>query len=241
MSSLYQNKKKPIKISVVQISSFIVDILIIELFTVISFVDIKCFSYNTVNDKFVRYFNIFCVFMQFRLLKNVKIDTKSIKKIICLNINFLNHKSKKVCMYIFNKTLNYDIMLKLFWIQKNNVWINAKNNLLFVKKSETKIHQKNKKINGECHSISTVAYIIWMKKAKKNKNEKTIQSFIANMIDIEKTLTPKKKINLKKNLFKLYQDFTRLFEFKKTNKLLLFKKPEINHFIQLKKINDKIL
>ena len=44
----------------------------------------------------------------------------------------------------------------------------------------------------------------------------------------------------KKNLLKKYQDFTRLFEFKKTNKLFSFKKSKINHFIELKKINVKI-
>ena len=105
-------------------------------------------------------------------------------------------------MYIFNKTLNYNMLLKLFWIKKNNVWINAKNKQLYIKKSETRIHQQNKKITVECHCISTVVYAIWMKKIKKNKNKKIIQCFIANMIDIKKTLTPKKNINLKKNYSK---------------------------------------
>ena len=80
-----------------------------------------------------------------------------------------------------------------------------------------------------------------MKKVKKNKNKKTVQCFITNMTDIKKTLTSKKNINLKKKLFKKYQNFTRLFEFKKTNKLFSFKKSKINHFIKLKQINDKIL
>ena len=50
----------------------------------------------------------------------------------------------------------------------------------------------------------------------------------------------KKNINSKKKLFKKYQDFTSLFEFKKANNLFSFKKPKINHFIELKKINGKI-
>ena len=156
--------------------------------------------YNIVNDKFVWYFNISCVFIQFYFLKNVRNDTKSIKKIICLNIDFLNHKNKKICMYVFNKTLNYNMLLKLFWTKKNNVWINAKNKWLYIKKSKTKIHQQNIKITVEYHFISTAMYAIWMKKIKKDKNEKTIQCFIANMIDIKKTLTFKKNINLKKKI-----------------------------------------
>ena len=74
-------------------------------------------------------------------------------------------------------------------------------------------------------------------KVKKNKNKKIVQCFITNMIDIKKTLTSKKNINLKE---KLYQNFRQLFEFKKTNKLFSFKKPKINHFIEFEKMNDKI-
>ena len=85
---------------------------------------------------------------------------KSIKKIIGLNIDFLNHKKKRICMYIFNETLNYDMLLNLFLIQKNNVRINAKNKRLYIKKSKTKIHQQNKKITVECYSVSAVAYAI---------------------------------------------------------------------------------
>ena len=61
------------------------------------------------------------------------------------------------------------------------------------------------------------------------------------MIDIKKPLTPKKNFNLKKNLFQKYQNFIWLFEFKKANGLFSFKKPTINHFIKLEKINDKNL
>ena len=114
MSFSYRNKKKPLKNSFIQINSFILDILNNGFFVVIAFVDIKYISYNIVNDKFVWHFNISHVFIQFCFLKNVKNDTKSIKKIICLNIDFLGHKNKKNCMYIFNKMLNYDMLLKLF-------------------------------------------------------------------------------------------------------------------------------
>ena len=125
-----------------------------------------------------------------------------LKKIICLNIDLLNHKNKEICMYIFNKTLNYDMLLKLFWFKKNNVRIDVKNKWLYIKKSKTKIHQQNKKITVECHSISTAVYAIWMKKAKKDKNKKTIQYFIASMIDIKKALTSKKMSIWKKNYSK---------------------------------------
>ena len=168
----YQNKKKPIKNLVVQINSFVVDILINKFFVVIAFVDIKCFLYNIVNDKFIWHFNILRVFIQFCSLKNIKNDTKSIKKIICLNIDFLNHKNKRICMYILNETLNYNMLLELFWIKKNDVWINAKNKRLYIKKSQTKIHQQNKKITVECHPISAAVYAIWIKKAEKNKIKK---------------------------------------------------------------------
>ena len=53
MLFLYQNKKNPKKIYVLQINSFIVDILINGFSVVIVFVYIKCFFYNIVNDKFV--------------------------------------------------------------------------------------------------------------------------------------------------------------------------------------------
>ena len=61
------------------------------------------------------------------------------------------------------------------------------------------------------------------------------------MIDREKTLTSKKNVNLEKKLFKKFQNFKWLFEFKKKNKLSAFKKSKMNHFIELKKINGKIL
>ena len=80
MSFSYQNKKKSIKNSVVQIDLFIVDILINGFFVVIAFFDIKCFLYNIVNDMFIQRFNISRVFIQFHILKNVKGDMKSIKK-----------------------------------------------------------------------------------------------------------------------------------------------------------------
>ena len=122
--------KKFHKNSFVEINSFIVDIWINRFFVVNAFVDIKCFLYDIVNDKFEWHFNILHVFIQFRFLKTVKNDKKSIKKIIRLNINFLNHKNKKICMYIFNETFNSDILLELFWTEKNDVWINAKNKWL---------------------------------------------------------------------------------------------------------------
>ena len=162
----------------------------------------KYFLYDIINNKFVWHFNISHVFIQFHFLKNVRSDTKSIKKIICWNIDFLNHKNKEICMYIFNQTLNYDMLLGLFWIKKKNVWINTKNKWLYIKKSKTKIHQQNKKITIECHPMSVVVYVIWMKKVKKNKNKKTIQCFITNMIDIKKHWRQKKTSIWKKNYSK---------------------------------------
>ena len=54
----------------------------------------------------------------------------------------------------------------------------------------------------ECHPVSTVLYAIWIKKIKKDKNKKTIQCFIASMIDIIKTLMSKKTSIWKKNYSK---------------------------------------
>ena len=65
MSFLSQNKKKLIKNLVIQINSFIVDILINGFFVVIVFVDTKCVLYDIVNDKCVKHFDISRVFIQF--------------------------------------------------------------------------------------------------------------------------------------------------------------------------------
>ena len=79
-----------------------------------------------------------------------------------------------------------------------------------------------------------------MKRVQKNKNKKNHTMFPCKHDWHKKNIDAKKNINLKKKLFKKYQDFIWLFEFKKTNKLFSFKKSKINHFIKLKKINDEI-
>ena len=114
-------------------------------YIIIAFVDIKSFLYNIVNDKFVQHFNISCVFIQSCLLKNVIDDMKSIKKIIYLNINFLNQKNKEICMYIFNKTLNYNMLLKRFWIKKT-MWESMQKTYDYTSKNQNqKFINKTKK------------------------------------------------------------------------------------------------
>ena len=68
-----------------------------------------------------------------------------------------------------------------------------------------------------------------------------MELFAIFLINIQKTLRLKKKINLKEFFSKFYQDkdYFNLFTKTDNKRLFLLKEPRINHKIKLKKVNRK--
>ncbi|KAF2188161.1 hypothetical protein K469DRAFT_566371, partial [Zopfia rhizophila CBS 207.26] len=66
-----------------------------------------------------------------------------------------------------------------------------------------------------------------------------IRIFIVLLVDIQKALALKLKLDFRILFSKAYQKHLKLFLEKKVNKLLLLQGPRINYYIKLKKINRK--
>lgn len=76
--------------------------------------NIECFLYNIINSNFVERHHILHILIKFRIFLNVKQNANQIKKTVHLNINLNKYKNQKIYMYLFNETLNYDMLLRLF-------------------------------------------------------------------------------------------------------------------------------
>lgn len=124
-------------------------------------------------------------------------------------------------------------------MQKNDVRIDAKGKRMYIKATNIRFRQNDKETELNCLSISAAAYRLWINKAKKNKNKGAVQCFAASMADIEKALAPKKKVDLKKTLPEQYQEFVRLFEPKEADKLPPLRGRDIDHCIELEKVNGE--
>ena len=228
-----RTKKKSVK----QVNSFTVQVLINEVCWSKTLVDTECLSYGVINSKFVERHNISRIAIEPRDLLRVGQSNDQIKKIVRLNIDLDGHKNKRVYMYVLNETLSYDMMLKLLWMQENDVRFEAKSKRMYIKKTQVRVRQKSKKTTLNCYSISAAAYDLWMNKAKKEKNKKAVQCFAASMADIEKALAPKKVVNLG-SLPEQYRDFARLFSPKEADKLPPVRGSGIDHAIELKKTKN---
>ncbi len=87
--------------------------------------------------------------------------------------------------------------------------------------------------------ILTVSFINLIQ--KKEKKQKKIEMFLINIVDIEKVLILRKKIDSKILLLKQYYKFLNVFNYIMTEKLLLLREKEMNYHIKLKEIDKKKL
>jgi len=87
--------------------------------------------------------------------------------------------------------------------------------------------------------ILTVSFINLIQ--KKEKKQKKIEMFLINIVDIEKVLILRKKIDSKILLLKQYYKFLNVFNYIMTEKLLLLREKEMNYYIKLKEIDKKKL
>jgi len=74
---------------------------------------------------------------------------------------------------------------------------------------------------------------------KERRKMKKIEVFLISMINIEKVLISQKKTDLRTILSDHYHKFLNVFNHTMTEKLLLLRKEDIDHQIELKEVNEK--
>ena len=63
--------------------------------------------------------------------------------------------------------------------------------------------------------------------------EKEVKVFTTSIIDINKTLAPKKIVDIKLLLLKYYQSYYKLFNLREASKLSLYRGPRVDYRIKL--------
>ena len=74
---------------------------------------------------------------------------------------------------------------------------------------------------------------------KKEEKQKKIEVFLISMTDIEKVLISQKKTDLRTILSDHYHKFLDVFDCMMTEKLSLLREKDIDHQIELEKMNEK--
>ena len=121
-----------------------------------------------------------------------------------------------------------------------NIKITLKADTFFIHSSKIRVrsNKARKKRLLKFLKIGTTVYQFWVKRFK---NKQLIKFFTISLKDIEKVLKVRKKTDSKQYFNKFYQDrkYLDIFTKAKNKNLPPFQRPEINHGIDLEKIDKK--
>jgi len=124
-------------------------------------------------------------------------------------------------------------------MKQNEIILNAGRVSLTIKFTETVVQNREASAEDKFNYIMMSVMFFSNLIQKKEKKQKKIEVFSANITDIKKVLISQKKINLRIILSDHYHKFLNVFDCMMTEKLPPLKEEGINHQIELKEMNEK--
>jgi len=124
-------------------------------------------------------------------------------------------------------------------MKQNEIILNADRVSLTIEFTETVIQNKKALTEDKFNHIMMSAMFFSNLIQKKEKKQKKIEMFSANIINIEKALTLQKKTDLRTILLSYYHEVLNVFNHIITEKLSFLRGKGTDHQIELKEINEK--
>ncbi len=202
----------------------------------------ECLFYEMIASCFAKNHNLQC--MKIRPCMITGFDEpsgSSVNEVAVVQIDINRHQKSRAFFYIVSKLTFYDLILSLSWMKQNKIILNADRVFLTVKFTETIVQNRKASAKSEFNHVMMSAMFFTNLVWKKEEKQKKIEVFSASMINIEKVLTSQKKTDLRTILSDHYHEFLDVFNHMMTKKLPPLRGEGTDHWIELKKIDEKEL
>ncbi len=124
-------------------------------------------------------------------------------------------------------------------MKQNEIILNANRASFTIEFTETVIQNRKASAEGEFNYIMMLGSFFSNLVQKKEEKQKKIEMFSVSMINIEKALISQKKTDLRTILSDHYHEFLNVFNCTMTKKLPFLREEGIDHWIELKEIDEK--
>ncbi|KAI0992394.1 hypothetical protein K3495_g15791, partial [Podosphaera aphanis] len=209
-------------------NSFIIDVLINDLYTVPTLIDSGCDCLAAVSNSLVRKANLPRIRVTPRKLTEATSSNHSgevIKEMTKMELDIDGYQ-KTLYAYIIPK-LSHGLILGKPWMERENVVYHARDRYIEIREATVgglplRVWEKQKnllKLTPNILSLSAGVFLATVRRARKKNNEMS-QVFSVTLADIQKALAPDKKssISLEK-LPSRYKKFANLFKKELIDKL----------------------
>lgn len=220
-------------------SFFLIHISINENYSINALVNIECLTYDMIDDRFACKCRLSRIKIKSRLIQTIDaVTTSVIFKVIQIEIDVAKNCWTEY-FYVASNIEEYKVVLRLSWMQKEEVTLNLDQSMLHFKRSDIQVYsQKKKELNYDHCIIDAAEFRLLITEKQKQKN----QVFSASLKDINKTLRIKQYMNSALLLLNwVTKNYLKTFDRKETEKLSLHRS-EVNHKITLEvEANKKAL
>ena len=159
----------------------------------------------------------------------------SVQEMAEMEIDIEGHV-EKLWLYVAEGEREYDIILGLPWMKKNDVTLALRKKSLFIRSSNTRVKSKEGKRPPPPRGIGANEFMSWVRNKRSSGSTRT---FSASLQDIQKALAPKVQLDPREKLPPSLKDLYRIFLQKEADKLPPHRGPEIDHAIPLEEKDGK--
>jgi len=200
----------------------------------------ECLFYEIITFHFARNHNLQCMKIRPHMITEFdEPSNSSVNEVAVVQIDINRYQKLRTFFYIVFKLAFYDLILNLSWMKQNKIILNAGRVFLTVEFTETIIQNREASAENEFNYVMMSATFFTNFVWKKEEKQKKIKVFLISMINIEKALISQKKTDLRTILSDHYHKFLNVFDHMITEKLSLLREEGTDHWIKLKKINEK--
>ena len=210
---------------------FILSILVNQIKFAKILCDTGCLFYGIVDSKFVTKCGLERMKITLRDMQGYDGITNGVcNEVVSIRFDINGHVENSFC-YVAPK-LRYNLILGKFWIKKNCVQYHPEPERLWIQFFKIKVKNVFGKelMKLDCMQISLTTFYMQSKKAERNEK---VKIFSASMVDIDKVLKMKSKVEPKTIILEQYWDHLNVFDEEEANQLPSIRRFGINHQIEL--------
>lgn len=169
-------------------------------------IDTGCLSYGMIDSRFATCHNLQRFSISPVQMVTFEADSKDqISEVAVAHIDIDGHVEKRIFFYIAPRLADYDLILGMPWVTKNDARINVPKDECLIAATATTVKNQTDvlELTPDYIAVSAVAF----QRLTRGKLRKTVQVFGASLRDIEKALSTKKKQDPRTKLPEYLHDF----------------------------------
>lgn len=217
---------------------FLVPVLIDQLYYAKTLLDSGCLSYGLIDSKFASKCDLERLKISPRKMDGFEDLTEGVCDEVAVVRLDINGHTERAFFYVAPRLAAYDVILGDPWMKMNDARYSPRQARLYIGSTGTCVWnsygKREKKL--DCKLISAAGFATHMRKHAKGAK---LQIFTASMVDIDKALAKKKKIDPRTKLPKHYWEHLSLFDDKEANKLPPLRGDGVDHRIELTSTDGK--